>query len=305
MTRYMDLKIDFAFKLLFGTQENEPILRAMLNALLKLPKDDRIASLTILNSELLREHETDKQSVLDIYARTEKDEYINIEIQVADKYDMKKRTLYYWSRIYSSQLKKGSLSYGEMKKTITINILDFDLLQETDRYHSTFRLYEDEEKFLLTDVLEVHFVEMPKLLRLWEQQAVNLEENEKERWLLILEADDREDIRRELEAIAMKDPVMKKAFDQWEDLSRDEKTWIEYETRKKAIHDELSAAREAEIRQQRAREEGLAEGRTEGERQKATEVAKNLLAMDMTVEMVAKATGLSVEEIEKLKQQLH
>nr|WP_264484575.1 Rpn family recombination-promoting nuclease/putative transposase [Brevibacillus borstelensis] len=301
----MDLKVDYAFKLLFGTQENEPILRAMLNALLKLPKDDRIASLTILNSELLREHETDKQSVLDIYARTEKDEYINIEIQVADKYDMKKRTLYYWSRIYSSQLKKGSLSYGEMKKTITINILDFDLLQETVRYHSTFRLYEDEEKFLLTDVLEVHFVEMPKLLRLWEQQAVNLEENEKERWLLILEADDREDIRRELEAIAMKDPVMKKAIDQWEDLSRDEKTWIEYETRKKAIHDELSAAREAELRQQRAREEGLAEGRTEGERQKATEVAKNLLAMDMTVEVVAKATGLSLEEIEKLKKQLH
>ncbi|MCC0567357.1 Rpn family recombination-promoting nuclease/putative transposase [Brevibacillus borstelensis] len=305
MTRRMDLKVDYAFKLLFGTQENEPILRAMLNALLKLPKDDRIASLTILNSELLREHETDKQSVLDIYARTEKDEYINIEIQVADKYDMKKRTLYYWSRIYSSQLKKGSLSYGEMKKTITINILDFDLLQETVRYHSTFRLYEDEEKFLLTDVLEVHFVEMPKLLRLWEQQAVNLEENEKERWLLILEADDREDIRRELEAIAMKDPVMKKAIDQWEDLSRDEKTWIEYETRKKAIHDELSAAREAELRQQRAREEGLAEGRTEGERQKATEVAKNLLAMDMTVEVVAKATGLSLEEIEKLKKQLH
>ncbi|CFJ35614.1 conserved hypothetical protein [Mycobacterium tuberculosis] len=158
---------------------------------------------------------------------------------------------------------------------------------------------------MLTDVLEVHFVEMPKLLRLWEQQAVSLEENEKERWLLMLEADDREDIRRELEAIALKDPVMKKAFDQWEDLSRDEKTWIEYETRKKAIHDELSAAREAEIRQQRAREEGLAEGRTEGERQKATEVAKNLLAMDMAAEVVAKATGLSLEEIKKLKEQLH
>lgn len=305
MTRRMDLKVDYAFKLLFGTQENEPILRAMLNALLKLPKDDRIASLTILNSELLREHETDKASVLDIYARTEKDEYINIEIQVADKYDMKKRTLYYWSRIFSSQLKKGSLSYAEMKKTITINILDFDLLQETDRYHSTFRLYEDEEKFLLTDVLEVHFVEMPKLLQLWEEQAISLVENEKERWLLMLEADDREDIRRELEAIALKDPVMKKAFDQWEDLSRDDQKWVEYETRKKAIHDEQSAAREAEIRQQRAREEGLAEGRTEGERQKATEVAKNLLAMDMTAEVVAKATGLSLKEIGKLKKQLH
>lgn len=162
-------------------------------------------------------------------------------------------------------------------------------------------MYEDEEQFLLTDVLEVHFVEMRKLLKKWEQKAVNLQENEKERWLLLLEADDREDIRKELERIAMQDPVMKRAFEKWEDLSRDEKTWIEYETRKKAIQDELSAAREAEIRQQKAREEGL----VEGERQKALEVAKNLLALDVTVDVIVKATGLSAEEIEQLKKQLH
>ncbi|MCK9907343.1 hypothetical protein MXD63_46015, partial [Frankia sp. Cpl3] len=60
------------------------------------------------------------------------------------------------------------------------------------------------------------------------------------------------------------DPVMKRAFEKWEDLSRDDKKWVEYETRKKAIQDEMAAVREAEIRQQRAREEGLAEGREEG-----------------------------------------
>lgn len=60
----MDLKVDFAFKQLFGTEGNEPILRALLNAVLKLPKDEQIASLTILNSEQLREHAE---------ARTEKD----------------------------------------------------------------------------------------------------------------------------------------------------------------------------------------------------------------------------------------
>ncbi|CAM3688877.1 Rpn family recombination-promoting nuclease/putative transposase [Brevibacillus invocatus] len=273
-----------------------------------LPQDQQIVSLTIMNSELFREHEEGKKSVLDIYAKTEKGEFINIEIQVADKYDMKKRTLYYWSHIYGAQLKKSG-SYSEMKKTITINILDFDLFPETERYHSAFRLYEDEEKFLLTDVLEIHFVEMRKLLSLWEKQAINLQKNEKERWLLLLEADDREDIRRELEAIAMKDPVMKKAFDQWEDLSRNDEKWFEYESRKKAIQDELFAAREAEIRQQRAREEGLAEGRTEGrtegERQKALEIAREMLVEGDSLERVAKLTKLPLEEIEKLKQQLH
>ncbi|MGO0063636.1 Rpn family recombination-promoting nuclease/putative transposase [Brevibacillus fluminis] len=184
---------------------------------------------------------------------------------------------------------------------MTINILDFDLIKETDNYHSTFRLFENEEKFLLTDVMEVHFVEMRKLVRLWEQRAVNLQKNEKERWLLMLEADDRGDIRRELEAIAMKDPVMKKAFDQWEDLSRDDKKWVEYETRKKAIQDELSVAKEAELRQMKAREEGLAEGKAEGK----AETARNLLTLGVDVDTIAKATGLSLGEIEKLKQKLH
>lgn len=213
---------------------------------------------------------------------------------------MEKRTLYYWSRIYSAQMQKG-MPYADLAKTITINILNFRFLRETERFHTTFHLYEDQEQFPLTDVMEIHFMEIPKLMDKWEQRAVNPHDNELERWLLLLEADDHEEIRKELEAIAMRDPVMKRAFDEWEDLSRDEKKWVEYESRRKAILDEMAAVREAEIRQQKAREEGLAEG----ERQKAMEVAKNLLAMDMSVEVIAKATGLSAEEIEQLKKQLH
>ncbi|MGG3852707.1 Rpn family recombination-promoting nuclease/putative transposase [Brevibacillus agri] len=213
---------------------------------------------------------------------------------------MEKRTLYYWSRIYSAQMQKG-MPYTELAKTITINILNFRFLRETERFHTTFHLYEDQEQFPLTDVMEIHFMEIPKLMDKWEQRAVNPQDNELERWLLLLEADDHEEIRKELEAIAMQDPVMKRAFDEWEDLSRDEKKWVEYESRRKAILDEMAVVREAEIRQQKAREEGLAEG----ERQKAMEVAKNLLAMDMSVEVIAKATGLSAEEIEQLKKQLH
>lgn len=300
VARLMDLKVDFAFKQLFGTEGNEPILRALLNAILQLPKEEQIASLTIMNSELLREHAEDKASILDIYARTEKDEYINIEIQVADKYDMKKRTLYYWSRIYSSQMKKGK-SYAELQKTVTINILDFELLKETNRFHSTFRLYESEDKFLLTDVLELHFVEMPKLLTKWKHRTVNPYDNELEKWLLLFEADEHEDIRKELEAIAMQDPVMKRAFEKWEDLSRDEKMWIEYETRKKAIQDEMSAVREAELRQMKAREEGREEGLTEGK----AGIVRNMLTKGLDNSEIAELTGLSLAEVEQLKRQLH
>ncbi len=103
----------------------------------------------------------------------------------------------------------------------------------------------------------------------------------------------------------MKDPVMKKAFDQWEDLSRDDQKWVEYETRKKAIHDELSAAREAEIRQQRAREEGLAKGREEGMVAGKAGIVRNMLAKGLSIPEVAEMTGLTLDEVERLKRHLH
>ncbi|KNB72018.1 transposase [Brevibacillus reuszeri] len=304
----MDLKIDFAFKQVFGKVGNEPILQAFLNAALQLPKEKQIASVEILNPEINREHIEDKASILDIHAKTEQGEHVNIEIQLANKFDMEKRTLYYWSRIYAAQMQKG-LPYTDLSKTITINILNFRFLHETELFHTTFHLYEDQEQFPLTDVLEIHFMEIPKLMEKWEQRKVNPHNNGLERWLLLLEADDHVEIRRELEAIAVQDPVMKQAFEAWEDLSRDEKKWVEYESRRKAILDEIAAVREAEIRQQKAREEGLAEGReegrTEGERQKALEIAREMLTEGDSPERVAKLTKLPLDEIEKIKQQLH
>ncbi|MGG4498428.1 Rpn family recombination-promoting nuclease/putative transposase [Brevibacillus reuszeri] len=308
MTKLMDLKIDFAFKQVFGKVGNEPILQAFLNAALQLPKEKQIASVEILNPEINREHIEDKASILDIHAKTEQGEHVNIEIQLANKFDMEKRTLYYWSRIYAAQMQKG-MPYTDLSKTITINILNFRFLHETELFHTTFHLYEDQEQFPLTDVLEIHFMEIPKLMEKWEQRKVNPHNNGLERWLLLLEADDHVEIRRELEAIAVQDPVMKQAFEAWEDLSRDEKKWVEYESRRKAILDEIAAVREAEIRQQKAREEGLAEGReegrTEGERQKALEIAREMLTEGDSTERVAKLTKLPLDEIEKIKQLLH
>ncbi|MBY0051953.1 transposase, partial [Brevibacillus agri] len=88
---------------------------------------------------------------------------------------------------------------------------------------------------------------------------------------------------------------------EWEDLSRDEKKWVEYESRRKAILDEMAAVREAEIRQQRAREEGLAEGEAKGK----ANIVLNMLAKGLNVIEIAELTGLTVAEVEKLKQQLH
>ncbi len=148
-------------------------------------------------------------------------------------------------------------------------------------------------------------MELPKLMAQWERRTVSPHTNELAKWLLLLEADEHAEIRKELEVIAMKDPVMKQAFEAWENLSRDPKKWVEYESRLKAILDESAFAKEMEIRQQRAEQQAREKGLAEGERQKAIEVARNLLAMDMPVDVVVKATGLPAEQVEALKKQLH
>ncbi|CAM3677139.1 hypothetical protein BRIN106911_24185 [Brevibacillus invocatus] len=86
--------------------------------------------------------------------------------------------------------------------------------------------------------------------------------------------------------MAMSEPTIRKAVNVLEFLSQDAEARRLYEMREKALKDEANMIQGAK-------------------QEKAMEVAKNLLAMDMTVDVVAKATGLSEEEIEKLKQQLH
>ncbi|MBL0385307.1 PD-(D/E)XK nuclease family transposase [Tumebacillus sp. ITR2] len=289
MEQLMDLKVDFAFKQIFGKVGNEAILIAFLNGVLNPPADNRIKFVEILNPEMNREHLEDKASALDIRARTEQNVHVNIEIQLANKYDMEKRTLYYWSCLYNDQMSKG-MPYTQLDKTITINILNYRFLKETDRFHTTFHLYEDRQKFLLTDIMEVHFLELPKLMAKWDQQEVNPHEEDVVRWLLLLEADDRTDIRKELEEIAMEDPVMKQAFEKWEELSRDPKKLVEYRMRQKAILDAHALEKEAEIR---------------GSKRKQTEIAERLLKMGMALEQIVEATGLSLKEVKTIEELMH
>ena len=88
-------------------------------------------------------------------------EHINIEIQLKDEYNMIKRSLYYWSKLYEGQLENGE-NYQKLSRTICINLLDFNLLNH-DKFHSAYRLKDCETNEELTDVMELHFIELKKM----------------------------------------------------------------------------------------------------------------------------------------------
>ncbi|TFJ94123.1 Rpn family recombination-promoting nuclease/putative transposase [Lentibacillus salicampi] len=293
LERLMDLKVDYAFKQLFGNEKNKAITVVFLNAILQKTGRNQIKDISFVNRELGGEYSDDKQSRLDLLVVTEADEWINVEIQFTNQYDMIKRSIYYWSKAYTNPLGKG-MAYKELRPVIAINILNFDLLEQTERFHTSYHLYDDEEQFKLTNVMEFHFIEMGKLIKDWKRDKLDPWNSVLARWLLLLGMVDHrngkiyDDIYKELEEIALKDPSLFEAFQNWEGLSTEQEQRIAYEARLKRIMDEEAAKREAELRIQEAeRKEKEAE-------QKAKEsIARRLLKKGMEIEFVADSTGLA------------
>ena len=276
-------KIDFVFKRIFGAQDNQDVLISFLNAVFEDAGQPLIASVEILNPFLEKDALSDKMSVLDVKARTESGMLLDVEIQLRDRRDMEKRTLFYWSKLFQGQLQEGD-SYRQLHKAVTVNVLDFDYVP-TDRYHSTFHLREDATARLLTDLLEVHFVELRKL----KAQAVGLERR-LVRWMLFLTTQTREG----LEELAMQEPAMKKAVTTLEFLSQDERARQLYEERQKALMTytaDVEGARE--------------EGREEGEHHRAVSTARKLMAAGMDVKQIAEFVDLSVDEVEAIRRSLN
>ncbi|HLR36222.1 MAG TPA: Rpn family recombination-promoting nuclease/putative transposase, partial [Tissierellales bacterium] len=154
---------DLVFKALFGREQKKSkiILIDFLNSILNLDEEDKIIEIIHLNPFNLKEFEGDKGSVLDLKVKTEKEERINIEVQVNKEDDFRKRSLYYWSKMYGDTILEGK-PYSSLKKSIVINIMDFIIIDETSKYHTEYQILEKNEHFLLTEDLSIHYIELPK-----------------------------------------------------------------------------------------------------------------------------------------------
>ncbi|OUB23758.1 ATPase [Bacillus cereus] len=281
--KLVNLRVDFAFKQLFGVKGNEELLTSFLNAILHESLSSPIQTLQIEDPHLHQEYENDKLSILDILATLDNGTKVNIEIQVRNTQDMVKRSLYYWSKLYTSQIEKG-MPYRSLRKTIAINLLDFRLFPHFEDIQTTGQLWSRQQQQVLLDDLEIHFIEIPKLLQQWREEKINPWENAFARWLLLLPAHADEHLTHTLEEIAMnQDPMLQKAMNKWEDMSQNSSFRLQYEAREKVLFDEQAK---------------LAHAREEGKMQLIRGMHKN----GMPIEDIAKFTGLRVEEIRDILQ---
>ncbi|WP_138342820.1 Rpn family recombination-promoting nuclease/putative transposase [Intestinibacter bartlettii] len=275
MRGLLDPKMDFVFKNIFGSEKHPNILISFLNATLK-PKD-LITEVKIKNTDLNKGYIEDKFSRLDVKATTSNNEIINIEIQLKNEYNMIKRSLYYWSKLYSEQLNEGE-DYSLLKRTICINILNFKYLK-TRMFHSVYRMKEIHTNEELSDIEEIHFIEIPKL------EDGSDEKDMLVAWIEFLKNPESEKVR----SLEMSVDEIREAKDELIKMSNDDTQRELYEMRAKTLRDKISALNEAERK-----------GIKKGEKNKAIEIAKSLINLGLDKESIAKSTGLDLCEVEKL-----
>ena len=279
------LRNDYAFKKVFGTEENKDVLQDLLECILDIPPEN-IAGLELLDKEFHKDSISDKTGVLDVKLRLKNNTIIDIEIQNRWNSECVQRTIFYWAKMYTENLKTGEV-YTKLPKCITINIVGegFNL---NSLLHSEYNVVEKHINDRLSDEFEIHFLNLAKV-----KDDENIGQDEKKKklynWLRFIETDD-EEVRNML---AQESPIMAKANATINimEMSPKEK-WL-YENRMKYEHDKASWKHVGY-------QEGIERGFANGVYQKSIETARIMKHEAFDLNIISKITGLSKEEIDKL-----
>ena len=283
--RYLDPKADLTFKKIFG--EHKDLLISLLNALLPLADDEQIESVEYLSPELVPDTYVGKNSIVDVRCRDVKNRQFIVEMQMLWTEAFKQRVLFNASKAFVRQLDKKR-KYEMLQPVYSLNLVNETFMKEyPDEFIHNYNvvvheLHSDE----IIDGLHFTFVELPKF------QAHSIKEKKMAvLWLRFLTEIDEH--TKEVPQELLDNPETSKALKAVEESAMSKNELLAYDD----FWDKLGAERLLLVdSNRRSMEEGRAEGRAEGR----VEIARNLLNMGMSIDDIAKATGLQRQEIERL-----
>ena len=159
--RFIDPKIDFAFKKIFGSSDSKDILINFLNAIL-YEAQPLIEDLEIIDSQPENPTLGVQETRLDVKATINGDRIALVEIQLINVPSFGNRVLYNAAKSYSQQL-TGKDRYERLKTVISLKIADFEMFENQPEFMSRFVFQEKEQQFESPDTeIELVFIELPK-----------------------------------------------------------------------------------------------------------------------------------------------
>ncbi len=276
--RFIPLKFDLMFKKVFANEEDLIPIKKLLKEVLEIvPKEVKI-----LNSELIGRPYRDKKVEVDLIVELDDGTKVNIEINTYENKSIINRNVYYICRNISKDLSKSN-EYDEINRHIQIN-LDYSGMHKHPIMK--YRLYDKDSDEELTDMMEIIKIYIPY----FKEKCYNMDVDELDsqtKFLGLLGVESSEEAKmlcdgdRDMEDIYDK---MKKYNDEMDVMGAYDWEFHQKELKRQEIKD----AKEAALK--------------EGIEQEKISTAKNLLKENININIISKATGLSQEEIEKLKE---
>ena len=286
---------DYLFLKVMGEKGDEVQLLGFLNAVLKRTEQNRLVSVEIMdNKTFSAETIGDKSSILDVRAVLQDNTKVNIEVQLRNLRNMDKRSLFYWSKEFVKSLKAGH-DYLELPSVIAINIVNFDFL-DTENFHTIFRLREGtEHELVLSNALEIHFVNMVKYRRLSGKDILN---EPLHRWLAWLDESSPPEL---VEEVISMDNTIRAAEERQVYVTGDEEAIRAYEMRQMALSDMTTMENYAlERGHARGYASGHEEGLAAGCQKIQVEHVQKMKEMKFSIEQIQAITGLSIEAIDNI-----
>ena len=294
--KFADVKNDVAFRKIFGNEHKTEVLVSFLNAVLDLPRYDRIQEVTILNPFLLPRLKGEKSSIIDVRATDVKGRQFIIEMQVADMKGFEKRVQYYTSRDYSMQIESGD-DYPLLRATYFVGILNFGIGQGTEYLSKHYTIEEETGDCLLSDI-QFRFIQLTKF-----KKKLNELKTMVDKWTFFIKN------AKKLKVIpeGVDDEGLKAAY-----IEADRHRWnkeeiIAYDNAAIKEQDDRGVL---ELAEERAMEKGRKEERAKAEEEKAIlrkeaegkelQTVLNLYKLGLPIESIATAVGKSVAEINQL-----
>lgn len=295
----IELTNDYIFKRVFSKKGNEDLLIDLLESILEI-KIEKIE--VIEEAEIDRININDKVGVIDLKATINNNTIVDIEIQLSDQHNMIMRSMFYTAGLYHTGLKAGE-KYEANKKVIGINILKYNIFK-WKKYHSKITMKEKELNIEVTDMIEIHFIELPKFLKSKNEGSKKLRQwmeficNEREGKIEMAVKENKKiaKAKEEYEYLTGDEAVQRLAFlrDKWERDHNSDIAWEREEARKQGLNEGRKIGRKA----------GEKAGRIEGKSEERKKIIKEMLKKEFTEETIIEITKISKKELEKIKEEI-
>ncbi len=272
--RYINPYTDFGFKKLFGTELNKDLLISFLNALLDGKKE--IKDIQYLNSERLSEGHDERKTVFDVYCELANGEKFIVEMQKADQHYFKDRSVYYSTTPIREQAPVGKWDY-HLKEVYTVGILNFCFSNNeypADSFRHEIKLLDVNDKHIFYDKLTFIYLEMPKFNKT-ESELVTMFD----KWMFAL----RNLARLMDRPPALQERIFSRLFEQAEIAKYTPTDRRLYEESLKDYRDFDNVVNTAIWHKQQ-------------------EIARKMIADGMSIQIIAKYSGLTEDEIVELKE---